>query len=320
MFTAGGDTTNSHERAIRLCDEGKIPVINLAGFLFGNGFRELTNDELKQVLQRLMQSARQGDSQAIQLCMEFITFRIQHENRERSTGSFLDDPETLEIVWETVEKQEYRKHNESYGYRLEQILLSLADHDLDRVAKLASWALIHDDFRIVDTCQKVISKLAENCPEKIMAHLGRAFMDADRSYPRFSVGGEYRDLIVAFPPEVVISWITTNGVEAARQIAGHLYPPFVDSEGNTVVSPLTEFLLSEFESDDNVFENFKDGAGNLRFQSGDIAAKYDERVRAAKKFLSHRLRRVREWAQHEISDASLMAESWRQIQEERELL
>jgi hypothetical protein len=85
------------------------------------------------------------------------------------------------------------------------------------------------------------------------------------------------------------------------------------------VPELTAFVLSHFESDDRTFHEFCAGVHSFEIMSGDIAQKYEEDARTAAKFQGHPIRRIAEWATHEVAFARREAEAWRQCDEEDDL-
>jgi hypothetical protein len=110
-------------------------------------------------------------------------------------------------------------------------------------------------------------------------------------------------------------WLGEDGVAGARALARHLEPPRLE-EGRPVVPPLTSFVLDHFADDEEVFHEFCAGTHSGQVYSGDIAARHEQKAEAARRFLSHPLRRVRAWALSEIESARRQADSWRQRDEE----
>ena len=59
---------------------------------------------------------------------------------------------------------------------------------------------------------------------------------------------------------------------------------------------------AEFEDDDDIFREFCLGRHHFEVRCGNARAKRAALERAMAPFLSHDLRRVREWAKHELSE------------------
>jgi hypothetical protein len=82
---------------------------------------------------------------------------------------------------------------------------------------------------------------------------------------------------------------------------------------------LTEYVLSKFDEDKRVFNEFVAGVHSLQSYMGDIAGQKQQEADMAKQFLRHPLRRVREWAQIEILDAESQAKFWREWEAEQQI-
>ena len=99
---------------------------------------------------------------------------------------------------------------------------------------------------------------------------------------------------------VVKDWVRKHGARYAKYIARHVESPAVDQDGKPSIPPLTEWLLTEFEENKEVFSSFCAGRHSFETRFGharDHRAEIETQVRP---FLNHRLRRVREWAQYEL--------------------
>lgn len=114
--------------------------------------------------------------------------------------------------------------------------------------------------------------------------------------------------VSAIPFDVVRAWLERVGVDGARAFARHLPPPFLDGEGRPQVPQLTEFVLERFEDDDRTFSEFVAGVHSYQGYWGSYSEAREKEALRAKPLLSHRLRRVREWALAEIRQAEHDAE------------
>lgn len=117
--------------------------------------------------------------------------------------------------------------------------------------------------------------------------------------------------------QAIADWVDKHGVEAARMLAAQLPPPYLGSEGEPVVPRLTEHILERFEADDVVFRRFAAGVHDWQSYMGNIAAQHLREAEIAKRFLGHRLPRIREWAQIELMEAEAQAKYWREGEEEQ---
>jgi hypothetical protein len=85
--------------------------------------------------------------------------------------------------------------------------------------------------------------------------------------------------------------------------ARHLAPPFLDGNNQPQVPRLTEFVLEHFEEDDRTFSDFVAGVHSYKGYWGSNATAREKEGFQAKAFLTHRLKRVREWAALELRQA-----------------
>jgi len=133
-----------------------------------------------------------------------------------------------------------------------------------------------------------------------MEAIGRRMMD-DKTKNQFFI--QKFSFLSVIPFEVVKAWLERAGVEGARAFARHLAPPFLDGSGEPQVPQLTEFVLTRFEEDDRTFTEFVVGVHSYQGYWGSYAAAREKEGQQAKAFLTHRLRRVREWALIEMRQA-----------------
>ncbi len=93
-------------------------------------------------------------------------------------------------------------------------------------------------------------------------------------------------------------------------IANHLKPPSLDSEGKPQVHPLTDYVLSKWGNDKEVFGRFVASTHHLQMYSGDIAATHRKEADRARAFLSHPIPAVRTWAENEVELGERQAREW----------
>jgi len=309
LFMAGGDMTKALKRTLQLFDSGKLPVTYFGGFLIGIGSRPLSEEEIKQLLFRLIKVSEQGDTTAKQIAIKMVAFRLKDENRGKT---ILEHSGVQSLVWRLMELTAKDGGGESYWWAL--VLKTLAMYDTDRAVKIAALGLVGESLSHMEGCEKILITFAQRDPEIVMKRVGEVILD-DRYGWHFYIH-VYRALVQALPVQTVKKWIKKHGVEAARRLARHLPVPYVDSDGKAIVPPLTEFVLETFEDDDQTFREFCAGVHGLQLYSGDIAAQHEKEAEVARKFLDHPLRRVREWAQIELESSLREAEEWHQIDEE----
>ncbi len=317
LYMAGGTLMNAFQRTIRLVDNKKLPAKYLGRFMFGAFGRDLTPEKLQQILERLSEDIENGDSGAIQISLQFLHFQLKDKSKNVE-DSILEQFNIREFAWHLVEVASLNDAIESYYWA--EIIEALVSYDAERAIKIVSRGLLGDDINFEETCKEILISLALKYPELVMHHVGELILDDSTGW-RF-ISGAYRGFMQSLPPEIVISWIRTHGIKAARKLAGNLASPFVDENNDPVVPRLTEFVLKTFEDDEEVFNEFIFGVDNLRGYSGtseDIVAQHEREAVIAQKFLDHPLRRVREWAQYEEEYARNLADHERQFGEERRL-
>jgi len=258
-----------------------------------------------------MTTAESGDPAAIRIAVQFLAFRLDEESKNKRR-SVLEHPDIEPLAWRLVEIG--GKDNGSQElYWWAQLLRALTTRNADRAARVAAAGLVGESLQ-KELCEEILISLADKDPKMVMESIGEVVLDKKLG-EHFYVG-TYRSLIQSLPAEIVIKWIKEHGVEAARRLARHLPTPYVDWSGNPAVPPLTEFVLKTFEDDDRTFSEFCVGVHGFQFYSGDIAAQHEKEAETARRFLDHRLRRVREWANLELESSLHLAERWRQTEEE----
>ena len=147
-----------------------------------------------------------------------------------------------------------------------------------------------------------------------MQRVGEAMLDEEYGWQFYAE--KYRWLIQSIPFDAMKSWLHSTGAVGAQKIARGLPLPQLDENNKPIVARLTSFVLSEFESDERTFQEFCIGSHSLQPYVGDIASHKKREAEIAKKFLDYPLRRVREWAEYEISSCEQEIKYWGQINEE----
>jgi len=314
LFSVGGDQTNALERTFRLVDEGKLPALYLQGFSMGVGSRPLQTSEFQGALGRLLAAIEQGESRATEVAIRFVGYRLEKE-RESPDGRVLEQQEILALLWRLVEMTAPDAGTESFWWA--RILQSLTLSEPDRAARIAVAALAGRNFEQQDEAQNILALMAPEHSHVVMNRLGEWILHEEGGWRSYIE--DYRSLIHSLPSEVVERWIRENGTEAARRLARHLPKPGLGAKGESVIPPLTEFVLTTFEEDERVFNEFCAGIHSGQVYIGDMAVHKEAEGEFASKFLNHPLRRIREWAERETAYARQAAEHFRVRQEEMQL-
>jgi hypothetical protein len=134
-------------------------------------------------------------------------------------------------------------------------------------------------FHLRQEADKLLGEFAQTNPEIAMDALGEMMRDEEMSV-HFHI--ERLSSFLALPPSVLGGWLDQHGVDGAMIVAHHIPAPHVD-----------------------------DHLHSLQTYMGDIAQRKEDEANVARKFLSHELPRVRDWANFEIKDATREAARFR---------
>lgn len=315
LFKAGGDATRAVQRALNIVDKGVLPLEYLGGFVAGMPHRLLSKDEFYEILKRLMNSLEKEKSiPTIQIAIKLVAYRLEKEQTD-NLRSITDHASIQGLIWTLLEFTAVLSFGEAYYWA--KVLKSLAPIDFDRAAKIASLALVGNGSKQKDDAEVILVEMAHSNPDIVMQKLGELILDEKQGW-HFLIE-KYRFLIQSLPLDAVKRWLVLVGVTGAQRLARNLRVPYLDEKNQPVVPPLTEFILSEFEDDEDTFQKFCSGSHSLQVYSGDIASQKQKESEIAKNFLNHPLRRIREWADYEINSCEHQAKFWRQFDEESQI-
>jgi hypothetical protein len=290
-------------RAVRLVRDKKLPV----EILGRPGFVGLEGPLLAEAIALILDVSKDEQERAAATALHLLgPFAVGKK------AKVLDDPQVVEAAWTALEVAIHGAMGDAYYWG--GLLARLAEKDPDRGIALSCRALTDGDLFIQDEASGVVSTLASRHPARTMTVLGSLLLD--KKCLLRSPGGRRGSVVASIPFEVLKSWLSAHGVDAARVLATHLPAPHLDGDGNPVVPPLTEYVLEHFEDDEEVFRSFCIGLHDFQVYYGDIAEQHEKEAADAEKFLSHPLRRVHEWAEYEIESAKRSAKWTRERYEE----
>jgi hypothetical protein len=314
LFMAGGDATRALERALKLIDTGTLSLEYLGGFTSGiSGQRSLSNKEFYEILKRLTTSVKAGKNLlAIKTAIKLVASRLDYDQWKKQVG-ILKDAAIQSLIWELLEAT--AKFSGGEYYHWDEILRSLAKIHIDKAATIASKAIFGGEQQRI-RAEQILADLAKSHPEIVMQRLGEFILSEEYQYEWYFLREKHGFLIQSLPIDAMKKWLSSVGAIGAQRIARSLPLPYLDENANPVVPPLTEFVLSEFEDDEHTFREFCLGSHSLQIYIGDVASQKQKEAEIAREFLTHPLRRVREWAEYEISSCEQDAKHWRQIDEE----
>lgn len=127
----------------------------------------------------------------------------------------------------------------------------------------------------------------------IMEEIGAKLILSDKSLK----GPAMRGFFDRFSLKAIRKWIEEEPTERAALIAYHLASPNLETREMTL---LTKYILSEYENDKKVYENFIFGEYNfVVYTPEDYYAKKEEWYELLKEYEDSPLARVRQWAEYE---------------------
>lgn len=315
LFRAGGKNTKAVERALKLVDIGSLSLEYLGGFFSGL----LSYEEFYEILKRLVSSIKkekEKDQSVTKTAIKLIAYRLEIDQRENNT-SIIEETKIQGLVWQLLEITAQYIRTEEYNW--EKILRSVAKFDVERAIKIATLAILSKNDQQKIRAEQVLVDLAKTHPDLVIDNVGKIILDDEYGW-HFEIE-DYRFLIQNLPLDAIKKWLRSVGIVGARRIAKQLYLPYLDWDNNSqpIVPPLTEFVLSEFENDEETFKKFCVSSHNLQVYVGDTVAHKNKEVEIARSFLNHPLRRIREWASYEIDNCQRDAKYWQQINEETQI-
>lgn len=159
----------------------------------------------------------------------------------------------------------------------------------------------HISIELEKEALSMLMELARDFPNEVMEAVGKQALDPvnRNSFFLLSFKGLFED--IGF--DTVRSWVQKVGVQGAQAIARHLLSPSSTADNPIHVPPLTEWVLSEFEEDERTFNEFCAGRHAFETYWGSIGSYFVGVEERMQPYLKHPLRRVRDWAQYEISNA-----------------
>ncbi|GAA4458907.1 ATP-binding protein [Novipirellula rosea] len=163
----------------------------------------------------------------------------------------------------------------------------------------------------------ILAKCAAHVPSEVMQQLGKMLLSREQA--AFFSLHRHEGLFESVGIDRLIQWLDDHGLNHLPDIASHLTSPSVDDAGNVQISSVLQWVFTEHEMNQEVFNGFLRGRSRVEVWWGDEKTKgVRERMEP---FLDHELRRVREWAAWEIELADNMQDWCDEVDEkmEREL-
>jgi len=305
MALATADCSHPLDRAFRMIEAGTIPVQALQHFVMGSLLDQMSSEELAAVLDKLVAA---GDAESSHIAVDFVG----HCGQRQRHLSVVE----LEAVWRVLANSAPMEDRADYWWT--RGVEALSPESPERGCEVAILALTGEDYEKRQRAWSILAQLGRLQPQLVMHRVGAVMLSKEHSWRLQSSarGGLFQSL----PLAVVEAWLGETGVDGARLIAGHLVSPTVDSGGREMLAPLTEFVLSRWGDDEEVFERFAASRHHLQLYTGDMAANHRQEAERAKPFLFHRISAIRRWAENEVDMGEKQARNWDIRNEEQGLL
>jgi hypothetical protein len=312
LFVFAGSKANALKRTLQLIDKGSLQITSLGSFVRGLQDRNINAAEYKEILYRIYGEAVKGDKGASQILYDYLYQIFTYQAVELKSA---DSQEIIDITWDVL--NDCMPIGTGGLHSWETVLRKLLPTNPNRGASLLTKYISHDDLVFEQHVINLFAEVIKLDPANSMKTLGDALLEGKQSY-RFYIR-DYKLVFQSFPADILIRWIDTNGVVAARLVARHLPPPYLEDKNKLIVPKLTEYVLTKFGEDERTFNEFCAGIHNFQSFSGDIAEKYKQDAELAKRFLVHPIKAIRMWAKYEMEDALFQAERWKIRQDEMDL-
>lgn len=307
--------TNGFERTLELVRSKKLEISFLRPFMIDTQDSVLTVDQTRRALELVIERLDKQGQEAADIGIDLLgAAASDQENAFKAKR--LADPNIEPLVWIFLEHPCTQQYAAKEAYWWHNILAALISQNPAKVAKLATDALVSRRLSLQEKAVKVLIAIGEVDNRLVLKQLKRVMLDENVGWHFFI--GNYKELFAALDQTELSEWIESEGIEIAKRCAKHLPRPFIAATGEAVVPAITEFVLERFGDDQIVFSEFMTGAHGEVFR-GSAATRSEQDAELAKKFLSHRSKKIREWAAAEIERAKVSAQSWRQFEEEMDL-
>jgi hypothetical protein len=306
----GGEKLQAFRKAIEAVDKGELLPQVLVTFVFS---RQFSQADIKDVLRRIVVVDKCG-SNNLREPLRFLTALWPNDDSTNAEPA-LQDPEICEFVWKILEATS-DVESATDGYERTQLIEQIIEFDPPRcISMLFDSVVLRGYGDVHDYALRSLISLAPVFPREIMNVFGPALLDKEKNVALFGAGATA--LIEALPSNTVLEWVRQAGIDAAKIFARELPLPFVDKEGSAIVPQVTLCFLREFAGEKEVCENF--GHPWVRSESwwGSGGDHFRAKAAIARRFLSHENRWIQTWAEMELNNSALQAETEQIHDEER---
>jgi len=306
FFVALAAYEHSHPlaRTLRMIRSGAIPVQSLQHFIVGVLLDRMTSEELSTVLDAL---GGAGDTESLHIAIDFVGHCVQKQRPFDATER--------EAMWRALEFSAPAEDRADYWWT--RALQTFSTDSPERACDVAILGLTGKDYEKARHAWSTLALLARSHPEIVMDKIGPVMLDRAHRW-RFGMkvpGGLFHSM----PVEIVGRWLEKAGIDGARVIAGHLPSPSLDAEGRPLIHSLTEFVLTTWGDDEEVFGRFAASTHHLQLYTGDMALAHRREAERARPMLTHPIRAIRRWAENEVVIGETQARQWDLRNEEQDI-
>jgi hypothetical protein len=288
------------KRLLRLVPQSQNASHSFARLVYGPWSNLLDNEMKAQTVELLSSLGQDGDAYAYHVALDLILHWGHQDWKELPEPLATHAFSVLERS--LIGKQRFRSNEWLHAIR--KLPTSYDQRRLDLLVRVATEPRLDLDLDLENGAVNALHQLAEKTPQSVMEAIGERALDPNTRMVFFY--RNFSGLFESIGLDVVKEWTGRVGSDGALAIARHLFSPMPSVVDPTQIPPLTEWLLSEFENNGDVFEEFCAGRHSGQIFVGSLSAAFEGIEEQMQPYLNHRLRRIREWAQYEIANAKGM--------------
>jgi len=261
-------------------------------FSFGRWADFLDTQQKCYLLDRLDQIAKAGDTRTLKIAFDLLSGWSNHGKQscdDQVGGKAIELLGSLQALGHSVDDYNWK-------ITVEMLMERYPDEIAEILADVISNVDSHQ-YQRSEYAQEVFKHLANSFPAKAMTAIGQWVLD-EKHGTIFRMWN-FKGLFDAIGLDAVRPWVQQHGKVAAVRIARHLDGPRLDDQGNPVVPPLADWLLTEFWDAHEVFREFCMGRHSGVVRWGRARDHRDETERLTELFVDHPKEWVRAWVKNE---------------------
>jgi hypothetical protein len=322
--TRGSKLNPEHlERIASLVTNGSLDAARLHGMSYGRALDHLPGEVVCRFADQLTSSGEVGAWIALD-----VLFMYAHGSAERwqqCQPSF----RRIALVAGMLagERADQRFDTHAFGKVVEKLLKAgdaeLATHVASEIGRLAgeeSWR-----YDLEHTLRPIIDILLTTYAEQIWPILATAMLNDWRSEFNLSnlLGGRFGvdsspSLVAKLGWPFLHAWCEQNPEEHAPLLASMIDVADRRTGEPLRFAPIAQALIDTYGTDDNVLSKLSSNIGSYSW-TGSLVPYFEQLIELFRPLLEHKIAKVREWAQNEISYATKQAQRERDRDAEREI-